>query len=133
LPPQRWARKRRLTLADLAAASWILPPAGSVPGMLAAEVFHASALAMPPAPVTTLSIHLCCKLLATGRFVATLPTSILHFGGDGTPLKVLPVRLPAQPRPVGVVTLKNRTLSPVAQLFIDCARETAKPLRRVNK
>ena len=32
--------------------------------------------------------------------------------------------------PVGIVTLKNRTLSPVAQLFIDCAREVAKPLAR---
>jgi hypothetical protein len=31
-------------------------------------------------------------------------------------------------RPNGIVTLKNRTLSPVAQLFIDCAREVAKPL-----
>jgi hypothetical protein len=32
--------------------------------------------------------------------------------------------------PNGIVTLKNRTLSPVAQLFIDCAREIAKPLAR---
>jgi len=30
--------------------------------------------------------------------------------------------------PVGIVTLKNRTLSPVAQLFIEHAREVAKPL-----
>jgi hypothetical protein len=26
------------------------------------------------------------------------------------------------------MTLKNRALSPVAQLFIECAREVAKPL-----
>jgi len=30
----------------------------------------------------------------------------------------------------GIVTLKNRTLSPVAQLFIECAREVAKPLAK---
>jgi hypothetical protein len=30
--------------------------------------------------------------------------------------------------PVEIVTLKNRTLSPVARLFIDGAREVAKPL-----
>jgi hypothetical protein len=28
------------------------------------------------------------------------------------------------------MTLKGRTLSPVAQLFIDCAREVAKPLAK---
>jgi hypothetical protein len=30
----------------------------------------------------------------------------------------------------GIVTLKNRTLSPVTQLFIECAREVAKPLAK---
>jgi hypothetical protein len=33
--------------------------------------------------------------------------------------------------PVGIVTLKNRTLSPASELFIDCARKIAKPLRSV--
>ena len=36
------------------------------------------------------------------------------------------------PLPVGIMTLKNRTISPVAQLFIDCAREVAKPLAKSN-
>jgi len=31
---------------------------------------------------------------------------------------------------IGTVTLKNRTLSPAAQLFIDAAREVAKPLAK---
>jgi hypothetical protein len=35
--------------------------------------------------------------------------------------------------PFGVVTLKNRTLSPVAQLFIEHAREVAKPLAKRNR
>jgi hypothetical protein len=32
--------------------------------------------------------------------------------------------------PIGIVTLKNRTLSPASRLFIDSAREVAKPLMR---
>jgi hypothetical protein len=32
--------------------------------------------------------------------------------------------------PVGIVTLKNRTLNPVAKLFIQHAREAGKPLTR---
>jgi hypothetical protein len=33
-------------------------------------------------------------------------------------------------RPNGIVTLKKRALSPVAELFVDCAREVAKPLAK---
>jgi hypothetical protein len=31
---------------------------------------------------------------------------------------------------VEIITLKNRTLNPLAQLFIDSAREVAKPLAK---
>ena len=47
-------------------------------------------------------------------------------------LKALPIELPIPPRPVGVVTLKTRTLSPLAQLFIDCARNLSKPLAAMS-
>jgi DNA-binding transcriptional LysR family regulator len=40
-------------------------------------------------------------------------------------LKVLPIELPSTPRPLAIVTLKNRTLNPVAQTFIDGARRIA--------
>jgi hypothetical protein len=38
----------------------------------------------------------------------------------------LPVKLPVHPPPVGIVTLKNRSVSPVTRLFIECAREIAR-------
>lgn len=116
----KWARLRKLELDDLSSEPWILPPADTMPGLLAVEFFRACGAEMPRAPVTTLSMHLSCRLVATGRFVATLPISILRFGGYDLSLKVLPIKLPAQPRPVAIVTLKNRTLSPVAKLFVEC-------------
>ena len=39
---------------------------------------------------------------------------------------MVPVELSLRPMPIGIFTLKNRTLSPAAQLFIDSAREVAK-------
>jgi hypothetical protein len=45
-------------------------------------------------------------------------------------IKVLPVELPMVRVPNGIVTLKNRTLSPAAQLIIDTAREVAKSLTK---
>jgi DNA-binding transcriptional LysR family regulator len=126
----RWARSRRLELANLSQEQWILPPADSLPGVSTAEVFRASGVDLPKAPLTTLSIHLSLQLVVTGRFVAMLPRSILRFSGTDRLLKVLPIELPIQPRPVAIMSLKQRTLSPVAQRFIDCARTVAKPMAR---
>jgi DNA-binding transcriptional LysR family regulator len=70
------------------------------------------------------------SLLATGRFVTIFPASAFRFLTKGSELKILPVELPMARRPNGIVTLKNRAISPVAQIFIDCAREVAKPLAR---
>jgi DNA-binding transcriptional LysR family regulator len=122
----KWARSRRLTLADLAEERWVLPPADTIAGILAAEWFRAGNLKMPRTSVTTLSIHLCCRLAATGQYVTTLPMSVLRGAHHDRLLKVLPIKLPVQLRPVGIVTLKNRTLSPVAKRFIECVHHTAK-------
>ena len=97
------ARSRRLTLANLAEQHWILPPPGSEPGRLAAEIFTTSGLKLPHAPVTTISIHLALKLLTSERLVTILPNSVLRFGGHERTLNVLPVKLPIQQRPVGVI------------------------------
>ena len=75
---------------------------------------------------------LMCALLPRGHFLGTLPASLLRFGANLPQLKVLPVDLPIPPWPVGVMTLKNRTLTPVVKLFIDCAREVVKPLAKKN-
>jgi DNA-binding transcriptional LysR family regulator len=65
------------------------------------------------------------NLVATGRFLTIAPSRV--FGLSKRPgIKVLPIKLQHARAPVGIVTLKNRTLSPVAQLFIETAREVAK-------
>ena len=122
----RWTRLRRLTLADLGGEQWILPPADSLARTLVAAVFRDCGLQMPHAPLNTLSIHLFLQLVATGRFVAMLPRSLMRFGGRNWPLKILPIKVSAKPRPVAIMRLKNWTLSPVARIFVDCARAVAR-------
>jgi DNA-binding transcriptional LysR family regulator len=71
------------------------------------------------------------SLLTTGRFVTILPASALKFPAMRPEIKALPVQLPNARAPSGVVTLKGREISPVAQLFVACALEFAKaPGRR---
>ena len=124
----RWTRRRRVELADLVDESWVLPPPETVIGEVLRDAFRASGLAYPRATVVTDSPHARISLLAGGRFVTVFPTSVLRLSAKHADLKVLPVELPMARRPNGIVTLKNRTLNPVARLFIDCAHEVAKGL-----
>src|SRR5215470_13005754 len=124
----RWARRRNVTLADLIDEPWCL--ASSSVGSLVADAVRASGLAMPRVAVTTTTAHLLFQLLETGRYVGHFGDGLLHFYAGRFALKRLPIELPVEPFAVAIVALKNRTISPVAQLFIDCAREVAKPLAR---
>ena len=121
-----WARRRRIELAELANESWVLPlPSGPI-GSVAMEAFRASGLAYPRRTVFVDTAEGRINLLASGRFLTILARSTLRFSTGRPKFKVLPVELPSSPVLVGIVTLKNRTLSPVARLFIEHAREVAK-------
>jgi DNA-binding transcriptional LysR family regulator len=126
----QWVRRRRIEIAELANELWVLPPPDSVIGSIVMDAFRASGLDYPRVSVVTDCPHMRISLLATGRFVTIFPASAFRFLAKRSELKVLPVELPMARRPNGIVTLKNRALSPVAQIFIDCAREVAKPLAK---
>jgi DNA-binding transcriptional LysR family regulator len=94
------------------------------------EAFRASGLDYPRVTVVAATPQVRMSLLATGRFVTIFSTSALRFPTRHPELKVLPVELPLARVEIGIVTLKNRTLSPVARLFIEYAREVAKSLTK---
>jgi len=121
-----WSRKRRVTLADLMNEPWTLPPRDSPPGTRAADDFRAAGLDVPRAAVITYTDIARLALVAQGRFLTIATASA--FNGLHTAIKALPIELASAHTPVGIVTLKNRTLTPVAELFFHCARELAKPM-----
>jgi DNA-binding transcriptional LysR family regulator len=126
----KWADRRKLELADLIDEAWLLPPAGTLPRSLVEEAFHARGLRVPRASVVSLSFNLYSSLLPTGRYLAAIPGTVLRYGALRSAVKVLAVEFPIHPTPIAIMTLKHRTLSPVARLFIECAREIAKPVAK---
>jgi DNA-binding transcriptional LysR family regulator len=82
----------------------------------------------PPQPsIATLSVRLTVTLIASGRFVGMLPTSVAQFNAKRR-LKISPIELPASWLAAGVITVKNRTHSPLGTLFVDYARNGAKSI-----
>jgi DNA-binding transcriptional LysR family regulator len=121
-----WVARRRIRLSDLMDEAWALPPAHTVIGSAATQAFRASGLPYPRLRVSTITPEVRMTLLSTGRFLTIFPTSILRFSAKRENIKVLPVTFPMSPVSLGVVTLKSRTLNPVARLFIERARDVAK-------
>lgn len=126
----KWLRRRGVELADLVGEPWILPPLDSLHGALIVEAFRAAGLDVPPATIFTFSFALRERLVGAGPFLTTAPTFLMRSPGRHSWLRELPIELPATRSPIAIVTLKNRTLSPVAELFITHVREVAKELTK---
>jgi DNA-binding transcriptional LysR family regulator len=122
----KWARRKKLELADLVDEPWIMTPFDALGGSLLADAFRMRGLKVPTLVITTFSLHLRNNLVSSGRFLTALPRSVLQTIERHLFLKGLPIDLPVRPSPVAIVTLRNRTLAPAADLFIQCARESAK-------
>ena len=124
----RWARRRKVVLAELVNEPWILPTNQQAASALITEAFKVHGLEVPQERVSAGSILLRNHLLATGRFLSVLPNSVLRYNARQWSLKALPIDLRIKPRPIAIVTLKNRTVSPVVQLFVDHLRVVAKTM-----
>jgi DNA-binding transcriptional LysR family regulator len=125
-----WVRRRKIRLAELIKEPWTWPPPGTAFDALVLEAFRASGLEPPRATVYAAAINIQTRLATSGRFLAVVPAYTMSGPAKHPSLKVLPVELPTTRRSIGILTLKGRTLSPLAELFMEVARELATPLRR---
>ena len=124
----RWLRRRSVALSDLMNDEWVLPPPDTLVGVRCAEAFRAGGLDLPKRTVSCISVQLQNGLLATQQFITMFPRSLIQFSGKRFAIKALPIKLPLPPLHIGIVTLRNRTISPAAQLFIKTAREGTRSL-----
>ena len=122
----RWARRRTIDIAELIDEPWILTPPEMWNYISVAEAFRSRGLDMPKVRLFGFSVHLVNHFVANGQYLTAHPRSVARFCS----LKALPIKLPARPWLVTIVTLKNRTLSPVVERFIECTREVAKGLAK---
>ena len=126
----RWARRRKVNLAELIDEPWLLTAPDTWNYQRVMEAFQARELPMPKASVVTLSPPLRAHLVANGPYISPFITSSLRLlDTDRYPIKVLPVDLPDRTAMIAIVTLKNRTLSPVVERFIEHIRDFTKLMR----
>ncbi|MFC4171313.1 LysR family transcriptional regulator [Microvirga sp. GCM10011540] len=118
-----WARQRRVSLADLVDQPWVLPPADTVLGRFGAEIFRARGLEPPRASVVTPSLQLRLSLMSSGPHLSLLPKAMLRFSSVQPAIAAIRLELPETERPVGLVRVKGRSMSPVLGTFVEQARK----------
>jgi DNA-binding transcriptional LysR family regulator len=123
-----FASRRKVDLIELANEPWILTPPGAAIYNYIIREFRTRGIPEPTRIIGTQTAGLRGDLLATGTYVAPLPRSIFELYAKQFPLKAVAIDLPPREWPIALVTLKDRTLTPIVQRFIGATREAATAL-----
>jgi DNA-binding transcriptional LysR family regulator len=129
-PSNPWVSRRKVSLSDLLNDRWVLPPPSHPIGALVVNAFRQSGSQPPRNVVTVTSAQFTTRLIADGEFLGVLASPWLN--DPYYPLRALRIELPMTTWPISIATLKDRTLGPVTELFIDCAVKFVKPLARAG-
>ena len=127
-PNSKWRRRRKIDLGELANEAWLVTPHDVLAGRVVDDAFERRGLKPPDAVVACYSTNLRANLASRGQSIAVLPRSYLLLSAERYSLKQLPIQLSAIRSPVAVVTVRNRTLTPAVEVFIECAREIGRSL-----
>ena len=123
-------RRRNITLRSLMNERWLLGrPATSFLRPFIEEAFRAEGLSVPAATMTCGSYAMQVNMLAAGPFLTIFPRATLRYPAPHPSLVPLRVRMQTTRRPVGLVRLKHRHVSPTVSLFCRVAREAAAKMR----
>ena len=118
-----FAGKRGLALKDLMDQGWILPEPGSLLRDRLISVFVEQGLRLPGNVVETTALPVITSLLRRTNMVAALPLDVVQPYCQAGVLTVLIPNLNVQMGVFGLVTHRERKLSPGAQVLLAALRE----------
>ena len=91
--------------------------------------FEAQGLEFPRATVTTSSTYALSVLVGNGDFLAIHPHAMLTTPNEHPQLTSVDVRLATTRGAIGLIALKDRSLSPVAKLFAQSVAPVVQDIR----
>ena len=114
-----------LTLTDIAEAGWIVPPAGSVLRHRFELMFQEIGLRAPVNLIETGALLFTTKMLQKSDMLSVLATDVARYYEEHGLMAVLPIDLPCQMEAFGIITRRDRLLSPAAEVMLRAIRATA--------
>jgi len=111
-----------LALADVARATWVVPPVGSVLRHRFELMFQRASLAPPSNVVETPALLFITRVLEQSDMIAVLTEDVAHYYAAHGMVAVLPLPMDCQMDDFGIITRADRLLSPAAGIMIDALR-----------
>jgi DNA-binding transcriptional LysR family regulator len=107
-----------LTLRDLVASGWIVPPAGSVLRHRFDLMFQEEGLAPPINLIETSALLFITRMLQQSDMVAIVATDVARYYAAHGIVTVLPVAMNCHMDAFGIITRTDRLLSPAAKVMM---------------
>jgi DNA-binding transcriptional LysR family regulator len=124
-PGHRLLTLKRTTLEDLAQASWVVPPEGSVLRHRFELMFQNAGLQMPRRVIGTTALVLLPRLLRDSDHLAVVPVDVgRHYAEHGL-AQIVPVELSCRMDSFGFITRTDWLLSPGANTVLRALKAAA--------
>ncbi|MDQ2822285.1 MAG: LysR family transcriptional regulator [Pseudomonadota bacterium] len=117
-----------LTLEDICALPWILPPPGSVLRHRFDMMFRKAGLPPPVNVVDSTALLLVTALLQQTDSLHVMPRDVAEYYMSLNVLKILPIELPCKMDAFGIIRQQDHLLSPGADLLLKAVRTAAAEL-----
>jgi DNA-binding transcriptional LysR family regulator len=132
-PQHPLAMRRKIGWAELVDLPWVVPPAWASSRIKLNQQFYKAALNPPVDLVETASfLGTLTFLQQRGAAVFWARSVAMHMQRQGL-ARVLPLKLPIELPPVGMITLRSRPPTPACAQLMDCLRKVAAATETVAK
>lgn len=127
-PGHMLTRQKKPTWSDLARMPCVLPPPWASLRVKIEQTFYRYGLNPPSDIIETSSFLALSSFVQQREAAGFLARSVgQHFEKEGL-LKVLPIDVPIELPPIGLITLRGRRLTPISEQLMGFLRQTAKSL-----
>jgi DNA-binding transcriptional LysR family regulator len=127
-PAHPLASRRKLGWAELAGLPWVVPPPWASSRIKLNQQFYKAGLNPPVDLVETASfLGTLTFLQQRGAVVFWARSVALHLQQQGL-ARVLPLTLPIELPPVGIITMRTRVRTPACEQLMRCLRQAARSL-----
>jgi DNA-binding transcriptional LysR family regulator len=127
-PDHPLCQTARPTWSDLAKVAWVMPPAWASSRIKLNQMFYKHKL-HPPADIIESASFLATLIFVRERpAIGFLARGVAHHFENEKLVRVLPVKVPIELPPVGLISLAGRIRTPSSEQLVECLQEVAKSL-----
>ena len=118
-------RKVRLALRDVVDSAWIVPPVGSILRHRFDLLFQEDGLHVPVNVIETGALLFTTKMLQQSDMISVLASDVARYYAEHGVISILPMTLPCQMDSFGIITRRDRLLSPAANVMLRAIKTSA--------